>query len=349
MPLSSEEKARLDELRSKDQLTEEEKSELSQLEANEPEDSDQDEYDSAWDNDNFDDDSDDTTGPNSEEDNDDSDNDGDSDDDMSNQDKDSDGTVLNTDPDDESDSQDTDADDDAAQDDETPEVKIARLEAEMAKKEQYYRSWEGRLRKQEEELKKGKKEGQGDSDKDASLDDDDPELNEFFEEFPDLKGPISKLIAKEAKRIVTEEITPLKETVGTVRDTLDEESDQKHYTRITEAHPDWKKIVDSGALFTWINRQPRYLQPRLNEIIESGNTEEVIELLDSYKSSTRVSSKNQTSSSEDSSRRNSKSEKAQQMEAVPSSSAGPRKPKGLPDKDDFDASWNHFTKEDKKN
>jgi hypothetical protein len=343
--LNSEEKERLEELRNKDALTEEEKKEIATLEAKEPLDPDQDEFDKAWAEDD----------PNSsadtdDDDQDDVDNDGDNQDDQVDGDDDQDSdSILNDTPDDESDSQDnTDGDEE-----DTPEEKIARLEAENAKLTQKMSSWEGRIRaanqkaaEAEQKLKRAKGKGQGDSDKDASPDSiDDPELSEFFDEFPDLEKPIKKVAEKIAGKIIDDKLGTVTDSVQSVQDTLAEDASQKHIGAINKAHPDWKQIYESGALESWIKRQPSFLQPRLYDIIESGSAEEVNEMFDSYKKAAgkRKSSVNQNSSS--SSKRK---KKAQAMEAVPASTAGTRKPKSKPKKDDFDGAWDFYTKEDKK-
>jgi hypothetical protein len=348
--LNSEEKERLEELRNKDALTEEEKKEIATLEAKEPADPDQDEFDKAWAEDDpnssadtdFDDDTDD-------DDQDDADDGGDDDDQVDDDDDQDSDSIFNDTPDDESDSQDNTDDDE----EDTPEAKIAKLEAENAKLMQKMSSWEGRIRaankkadEAEQKLKQAKGKGQGDSDEDASPDgNDDPELSEFFDEFPDLEKPIKKVAEKIAGKIIDDKLGTVTQSMQTVQDTLAEDASQKHITAINKAHPDWKQIYESGALESWIKRQPSFLQPRLYDIIESGSAEEVVEMFDSYKKAAgkRKSSINQSSSS--SSKRK---KKAQAMEAVPASSAGPRKPKGKPKKDDFDGAWNFFTKEDNK-
>ncbi len=43
----------------------------------------------------------------------------------------------------------------------------------------------------------------------------------------------------------------------------------------------------------------------------------------------------------------SKKKKAQSIEAVPASTGGPRHKPNVPDKDDFDGAWKHWTKSEK--
>jgi hypothetical protein len=151
------------------------------------------------------------------------------------------------------------------------------------------------------------------------------------------------MIHEEAAKMVDSRIGPVEESMTVLKDTLKLSEDEKHFSEITKAHPDWEQIRDSGALQTWIDHQPKFLRPRLNEICERGGTQEVIEMFDQYKKAT---GKAQPTTS--SSRIISKKKKAQSIEAVPASSGGPvQKPKE-PDKDDFDGAWEHWNKNEGK-
>ena len=78
-------------------------------------------------------------------------------------------------------------------------------------------------------------------------------------------------------------VDQIEKRFNTVQDTLQEDADAKHQAAIEKAHPDYLDIYNSGALTKWIKLQPAYLQPRLNEIVTSGNTQEVIDMYNSYK------------------------------------------------------------------
>ncbi len=167
-------------------------------------------------------------------------------------------------------------------------------------------------------------------------------MSAFIQEFPDLERPIRILIHKEAESLLDARLGPVEESVTKVKDTLKVSADERHFAEIGKAHPDWEKIVESGALQTWIDRQPKFLQPRLNEICQSGETQEVIEMFDQYKKATGKAKSTTTSS-----RTQSKKKKAQSIEAVPASSGGPKRKPQVPDKDDFDGSWDHWNKKEK--
>jgi hypothetical protein len=237
------------------------------------------------------------------------------------------------------------------------DTEIAALKTEQEAQAQKMRSWEGRLKaadkravEAEQKLKDAKTTGQSkDSDKNASLEEDDAELGKFFKEYPDLEGPMKKVAEKLATKIFNEKIGDKIETLetnqATAQETAQEDLDRVHMEKINAAHPDWEKIFDSGALKTWIGRQPGYLQPRLTEIIKKGSAQEVIDMFDSYK---RASGKSNESTSTNSTEADlKKQEKAKEIEAVPAASAGAKKGKTKITKDDFDGAWDDLEKKDK--
>lgn len=356
--MTPEQKARLEELQAKENLSPEEAEELKTLTALPEDDGDLEpdpeaEFDAAWDE--TDDDGN-KIEPKPDEgdtaDGDSTDGDGDSEDKNKSSDKDdTGGDVLNPIP------GETDSSDSGP--DTTPDPKdqkIAELETKLAETDQRMRSWEGRLkaadrRAADAEAKLKEKEeskGKGKSD-DVSLDEDDPELSEFFNEFPDLKGPMMKVAEKIAGMIVDKKlgkVDQIEKRFNTVQDTLQEDADAKHQAAIEKAHPDYLDIYNSGALTKWIKLQPAYLQPRLNEIVTSGNTQEVIDMYNSYKRAAGKNKPNPKPNASDLSEE--KKKRAKAMQAVPASSGGPIKPKALPPKDDFDAAWKHFSEEEEK-
>jgi hypothetical protein len=346
--MTPEQKARLEELQAKgDSLNETEKTELESLEALTPEPTEEEEFNAAWDE------GDDDTGTDA----------GDPEGSKTNDDpvkgsKDGDASGKTTDgsddastaddgsptPDGQSDGQ--DSDDDAGSE-ETPAEKIARLEAENMEKDQKMRSWNGRIKaankRAEEAEAKARKKDSSNSDDAAPAENEDKELDEFFEEYPDLKRPIEKAAEKIANKIVDKRMAKVETTVETVVQSKQEDDNEKHIKEIEYAHKDWKTIYNSGALLKWIETQPKFLQSRYHDIVDKGNSEEVIAMFDQYKKATGKS-KNETTKQTSQS---DKEKRQKEMEAVESSSAGPIDDKKGPSKDDFDASWDHFEKADK--
>jgi hypothetical protein len=255
-----------------------------------------------------------------------------------------DGDILNSTPvdsDTKPDSTNTDANADPR------DEKITELEHKMS-------SWEGRLKaadkraaEAERKLKEAEAKGQSKESDKASPDEDDAQLSAFFNEFPDLEGPIKKVAEKIATTIVNDKMSKL-DTIEAnqtrLQESAEEEANQVHMDKINTAHPDWEHIYDSGALETWIKRQPGYLQPRLYEILRDGSAREVIDMFDSYKRAAgkgKETSTNSATSPE-------KQAKAKAMEAVPASTAGPKKGAMKIAKDDFDGAWDELEKKESK-
>jgi hypothetical protein len=346
--MTAEQKARQEELEAKGTLTAEETEELKILTAlpQEVEEENPDAaFDAAWDEL-------DGKKPENTDDNDDSDNNQSDQDDstkkpdesQSTEPDDSDGDILNSTP------AYSDTKPDSTNADVTPDPrdeKIAELEQKM-------RSWDGRLKaadqraaEAERKLKEAEAKGQSKESDNASPDEDDAKLSAFFKEFPDLEGPIKKVAEQIATKIVNDKMAKLdtiEETQSQMQDDAEEEANRIHMEKIDTAHPDWKQIYDSGALETWIKRQPGYLQPRLYEILRKGSAREVISMFDSYKRAAGKGKETSTTSNESSE----KKAKAKAMEAVPASSAGPKKGQVKIAKDDFDGAWDELEKKDSK-
>lgn len=238
---------------------------------------------------------------------------------------------------------------DNSEEDDTPEAQIAKLEADLAKEKQRTSSWEGRIeaanrraKEAEERLKEKEESAKHGQDKKSPDDITDNEaLSEFIEEFPSFEEPIRALIRKEgtkiAREIVEAELGKVTPDIRKVIETTEEEAIEKHFDQIRNAHSDYEKIFKSGALQTWIDHQPKFLQPGLNLIVEEGEASEIIEMLDSYKKASKIVSKEQVN-------KEARSKKLKGLEAVEAQSDGPPKQKVKPKKDDFDGAWSEALK-----
>ena len=334
--MTEEEKQELEQLRAKDTLTDEEVSraaKLEKLEAEEEPLSDEDEFDQAFaeaigDAPQKPDEED--TGTKSEQ------NDNDKDDNQ-------DDSIFNKVPDTED-----NLDDDGNDDLDSPQKKIAQLEADLAKEKQRTRSWEGRIeaankRAEEAEKKLNDQTDQTGQDKKSPEDGEEDEvLSEFIEEFPSLEQPIKVLIkregAKVARKIVEAELGKVTPDIRKVIETTEEEATEKHFDKIKKAHKDYLKIYESGALQTWIDNQPKFIQAGLNLIVEEGEADEIIEMLDAYKKAAKIVSSEHVNRKADSKK------KLKSLEAVENQSGGPPKQKKKANKDDFDAGWDEAMK-----
>jgi hypothetical protein len=205
------------------------------------------------------------------------------------------------------------------------------------------RSWEGRIQaaerraKEAEErakaLEESKSKGLGPDSGDTpegATPASDPELDEFFQEYPELVKPFEKLVSSRgeqiARKIVAEELQKITPKLSEMEERFQKDTDRQHFDRIAAVHPDWEAEVESGKVTKWVDSQPPLLRPRFQQVMKSGSAEEAIELLNLYKQSKLKHKKSAAVS-----------RRADALDAVPSDSGGPPPP--APNKDDFDSAW----------
>jgi hypothetical protein len=220
-------------------------------------------------------------------------------------------------------------DDDKKENDSTSDIEA--LKAELELERQRFRSFEGRIRA-EKERERQEREAQG---QDRKSDEDDP-LAEFKENFPDMVAPIEALVQERAQALLQDfqerHVNPSSEVVQRL-------SQQAHFEAIGRAHPDFQDLAPK--VNDWVASQPSFIRPRLEQVVQGGSTEEVIELLDTYKKDRGVSASNGQEANE----RKTSDEKARQMKrkkakAVPGR-PGPAPSSGI-DQDDFDGAWRYW-------
>jgi len=329
--MTEEEKQELEGLKGKDDLTEEETARVTALEATAEPLTDEEEYDSAFedameDKDPVEKDSDDPGAKKDEI------SSGDGVQQKKEDDPKTDDSIFN-------DTLDSGSDSDAGE--ESPEQRIASMELELATEKQRTSSWEGRIRAankraDDAESQLNDKSGSA-ADKGGSTpqgdDEDETVLSEFIEEFPSLEKPIKLMATKIAREIVDKQMGEIKPTIDRVQDTAEQTAVDTHLGKITDAHPDWRKIHKSGVLTTWIEQQPKFMQPGLNVVLDKGSAEDIIELFTTYKKSSGQikPTANKTGKTA--------RQKAKELEAVPSSSSGPPKDKKKIAEDDYDSAW----------
>lgn len=240
------------------------------------------------------------------------------------------------------------------------------------KEVQRTKSWDGRLRKANQEAREARKaaeEAQAEvarlreenqslrkaksgSDDGAShvdpADSDDEKLKAFIDEFPDLHAPLQALIRKEAKALLGNENEDLKTKVKSLEESeaerqarQQEEATQAHFNTIRESHPDYEQYIEDGSLDEWIATKPLLMQDTLTRVKDKGTASEVVEMFDLMKSDLGVE-KEESSPQNANEKPGDKQEKLKSMVAVPGSSAGP--PPAAPDKNDFDSAWKEATK-----
>lgn len=106
----------------------------------------------------------------------------------------------------------------------------------------------------------------------------DPELfGDFSEEA--LAAGINKLVQQQVEARLQSALAPYEKREA-------QTAVEAHYNAIYEAHPDADSVAQSQELTEWINSQPTFVRGSMAAVMQEGNTEQVIELLDAFKSAT---------------------------------------------------------------
>lgn len=211
-------------------------------------------------------------------------------------------------------------------------------------------SWEGRIKaanrraeQLQQELDAAKK-STSNQDKDTALpgSDDadlkkDEDLAAFFNDYPELEKPFLKLVEKKslavARKIFDEKFAEIEPRLTNVTTRLDETDAERHFKAIREKHSDFENLVTDGTMEQWIDKQPTLLQKRYREVAQNGTANEVIELFDLIKGTTKTAPTSTTTSVGQSSR----AQRMADAEAVVGSHTKPGS--GKPDPNDFDAAF----------
>lgn len=200
---------------------------------------------------------------------------------------------------------------DAEEASETPAEEIAEgpageaeeVTAEDPPMTQNDKTWEGRLRKREEEINareqalKEKESGGGDEvgDKADAIEEaagmsPDEAMSKLAEDFGPEFVEMIKVIASGIAETAAAKVAT--ETVGTVdRDVKDiiahlQDAGQKaHFKEIAKAHPDFMDVAASPEFKAWSDARPDENKASEMEILEKGSADQVIKLLDEYKAS----------------------------------------------------------------
>ena len=203
---------------------------------------------------------------------------------------------------------------------------------ETPEEAQRRKSWEGRLRKREEELRAKEQEllalqqQEPPKQEEPEIDEDDSEWRELVDE---LGEDLALKVRNQSKKVTQ---SALQSEIGKVRQEMrqsiepltqqQQESQARQHTQtILQAHPDAFDLVQRGEIQAWVEDQPRYLQPAYQQMVEQGSAEDVVDMLDTFKQS-----------------RGKAPQRKAPSQAVRSRKGGRVRTAAAP-KDDFDAAW----------
>lgn len=208
--------------------------------------------------------------------------------------------------------------------------------------EQKMRSWDGRLRKSSEELAKEREAREELERRLAALEHqgkegDRKKLQKWIEDYGDDEefSHITEVVKQQlndadtGKEIPADEKSKPDEAEGNDMPEVDEAA-LAHFSAIEQKHADWHEVV--GELDGWIKQLPGEKALEYSRVTREGTAQEVIAMLDDFKS--RGDDKQHDTTDD-----------ADAMAAVRHRSSG-RRPKGKPDKNDFDGAWDEAVSQD---
>lgn len=87
---------------------------------------------------------------------------------------------------------------------------------------------------------------------------------------------------------ISAQLTPTENFVKEVSQEREIRSKEDHFNAIAEAHSDFEKYRDDGSILKWIETKPKYQQKGMIEAYNTGDAEDVIELLDDFKKENNI-------------------------------------------------------------
>jgi len=181
-------------------------------------------------------------------------------------------------------------------------AKAEELEAELKRERQRTGSWDGRIKaankkvadlEAENEALRQQVEAKATDTASNEEQSEQEVMDAFRETFPELTEVVD-ILEKRIKKFQPA-AAPAKEKPEP-KDDHDEDpkpapvddttAQSEHYLKLVKAHPDIDELVRSGALITWINTQPEYIQPYLNSVVSKGTTDQVINTVKEFKTKT---------------------------------------------------------------
>ena len=156
---------------------------------------------------------------------------------------------------------------------------------------QRQKSWEGRLKKREEEL--AAREAELGS-QPAAEEVGDEEINaikaklaeDFGDDFVNMIAKIASHSAKSAPAAVDHgEIGTVKQVINQAIQDVQEAFQAMHFGQIADAHDDFQEIFQSEQFNQWVGTLPEEQQQAAMEVVQGGRAGQVVKLLNKYKDS----------------------------------------------------------------
>jgi len=212
------------------------------------------------------------------------------------------------------------------------------LETELAKERQKTSSWNGRISAANKRVKELEDEivtlkqfndnvaKAAKPVADPIPDSDNDVLERLRNDFPELSDVVDVLVKRIDGVSKSDKAVPAEPAQKPEVNPITKE----HMNSIHAVHPDLGEMVRTGVLQTWINRQPDYIRPTLQDIYDTGQSGQVIKMCTEFKNKTGW--KSQLATAEDRAG-DKKSDKLKSLMEVNSNSGGA--PPGEPDRNDY--------------
>ena len=258
----------------------------------------------------------------------------------------------------------------------SPEANVDGVD--MAKKTQQLKSWEGRLKKMEADLKKGRATvespaeeaieqvaEQAEDEGNTALAEEAEEIAEklesgemsaeeainaltedFGEPFVKMIEIIARKIAGEAgSKSATDAMGSLSQKTQDIIDHIQSKDERAHFKSIAAAHPDFREVADSEGFKAWLAEDPKRVEVAG---AGGGDAEAVCALIAEYKATTGTNPDEQTTDGDPSEADDSASSDDLDAAEGVSSTGGLKLPDEPANANDYESSWSEFDKKDRK-
>lgn len=101
-----------------------------------------------------------------------------------------------------------------------------------------------------------------------------------------IKSGVEKLVARQTAALQADFDAKLASVLEPIQKQNQKSVEEAHFSAITQAHPDAMSVAASPELAKWIESQPSFARTGYSGVLERGTAQEVVELLDAYKSAT---------------------------------------------------------------
>ena len=115
---------------------------------------------------------------------------------------------------------------------------------------------------------------------------DEKHMAAFAKDWPDQAKAmeiLQKGTLRDVEKVLGDILKPLFEKIPGLEKQLGEVTAERAWTSVLQEHPDAYKLVNSGTVDAWIGTLPNYLQKAMNDTLDNGSPEDMIDLMNDFK------------------------------------------------------------------